>query len=108
MAANSALTTKRRGPGKPFEKGKSGNPSGRPKVVAEVQELARAHTVTALNTLVEIAKSGRTDAARVAAASAILDRGYGKPPQALTGADGKDLIPSTPTINLTLAGPKNG
>jgi hypothetical protein len=31
--------------------------------------------------LVQIAQGGDKDAARVAAASALLDRGYGKPPQ---------------------------
>ena len=34
--------------GKPFQKGKSGNPGGRPRVVAEVRELARAHTAEAI------------------------------------------------------------
>ena len=40
--------------GKPFKKGQSGNPGGRPKVVAEVKELARAHTAEAIQTLVSI------------------------------------------------------
>ena len=40
--------------GKPFKKGQSGNPGGRPKVVAEVKELARAHTAAAIETLVAI------------------------------------------------------
>jgi hypothetical protein len=30
--------------GKPFQKGQAGNPGGRPKVLAEVEELARQHT----------------------------------------------------------------
>ena len=37
--------------GKPFRKGQSGNPGGRPKVVAEVKELAREHTAEAIETL---------------------------------------------------------
>jgi hypothetical protein len=65
-----------------FEKGKSGNPGGRPKAVVYVQTLARAHTEQALLTLVAIMSDEKTNpAARVAAANAILDRGYGKPVQ---------------------------
>jgi hypothetical protein len=40
----------------PFQPGQSGNAGGRPRVLAEVRELARAHTASALNALVEIAK----------------------------------------------------
>ena len=41
MAANSDATAKRRrGKGKPFEKGKSGNPNGRPKKPPELRDLA--------------------------------------------------------------------
>ena len=42
-------------------------------------ELAKDHTLDALLTLVDVAKNGRSDAARVSAANALLDRGYGKP-----------------------------
>ena len=64
---------------KPFKKGKSGNPGGRPKEVAEVKALARAYTTTAIETLVKIAESDKaTDAARVSACVALLDRGLGQ------------------------------
>lgn len=63
-------------------KGKSGNPGGRPKVVAEVKELARQYTTDAISALAEICKNPKAPpAARVAAAQALLDRGYGKPTQ---------------------------
>jgi hypothetical protein len=61
-----------------FKPGISGNPGGRPKGHGEIRELARAHTMTALQALVEIAERGENESARVAAANAILDRGWGK------------------------------
>ena len=73
----------------PFKKGQSGNPGGRPKVVAEVKELARAHTGKAIETLVSIMDNPKAaPAARVSAANALLDRGYGKPPQHITARAG--------------------
>jgi hypothetical protein len=63
-----------------FAPGVSGNPSGRPKADRVIQELARTHTPEALSALVEIATKGRSESARVAAAVAILDRGWGRPP----------------------------
>ena len=43
-----------------------------------LSEIARCHTEDALEVLLDVAKHGRTDAARVSAANAILDRAYGK------------------------------
>lgn len=88
-AANSERTAKRLPPkGKPFAKGQSGNPSGRPKIIAEIRDLARTHTDLAINTLAEICAVADKDSARVSAAVALLDRGWGKPIQAISGPDG--------------------
>jgi hypothetical protein len=73
-----------------FEKGKSGNPGGRPKVLGEVQALAREYTAEAVETLRDIMRDKEAaPAARSYAANAILDRGYGKPSQTvnMTGID---------------------
>ena len=43
--------SKPRGRGRPFAKGQSGNPGGRPKENLEVQALARVHTVAAIERL---------------------------------------------------------
>ena len=50
---------------------------------AALAELVAGHVVTAIATLAEIAKGGESEAARVSAAVAILDRAYGRPGQAV-------------------------
>ena len=68
----------------PFEKGKSGNPGGRPKVIGEVQTLARQYTKEAIETLRDIMQNKKAPpAARGFAANSILDRGYGRPSQTI-------------------------
>jgi hypothetical protein len=55
-----------------------------PRAVTEIRSLARSYTRTAINVLVGVMSSkDATHTARVAAANAILDRGWGKATQAL-------------------------
>jgi len=78
-------------PGNPgWPKGVSGNPGGRRKQDYRIKDLAQKYTNEALATLRSIMKGSEDDRARVAAANAILDRGYGKPAQSvdLTSSDG--------------------
>lgn len=50
----------------------------------EIAEMAKDHAAKALKVLVDVANSAKAPpAARVSAATAILDRGYGKPRQAV-------------------------
>ncbi len=74
MAQSSKGSAK--GPGRPFQKGQSGNPGGRPKDVVPIKELAKQHTQEAIDALVGALcdENGRT---RVAAAEAMLDRACG-------------------------------
>jgi len=68
-------------------------PTRKPKAITDVRSLARSYTETAIKTLAAIAGSKKAaDSARVAASTALLDRGWGKAPQALTGPDGGPVI----------------
>ena len=68
----------------------AGRPPGVPnKATAEIKDLARQYTGDALTTLAGIMKSDEQPAAaRVSACKELLDRAYGKAPQALTGEGG--------------------
>ena len=66
-----------------FKPGLSGNPGGRPKVLADIQELARQHAPTAITELGRLAVKAKSETARIAACRELLDRGYGKPRQGL-------------------------
>jgi len=62
--------------------GESGRPKGRSKFLPYIRELAREQSEIAITTLANICTDDATPpAARVAAATALLDRGYGKPTQ---------------------------
>ena len=58
------------------------------KSVTEIRSLARSHTRTALNVLVGVMRNTKAPApARIAAANAILDRGWGKATQTIENGD---------------------
>src|SRR5690348_11622298 len=83
----------------PLARGQSGTPSGRPKILLpdgrSLQDLAREHTEAAVNALIGVLAGGEgvPAAAIVSAASAILDRGWGKPKQDVDfGGEGVDVL----------------
>jgi hypothetical protein len=89
-----------------FVKGQSGNPGGMPKGTAELKALAREHAPEAIATLANIMRDvGAQSSARVAAANSLLDRGYGKPVQEVSGPDGVPLLGDI-TIRLVKAEPE--
>ena len=79
-----------------FQPGQSGNPGGRPKALKEVQALAREHTEAAILVLVGIMSDPmlmlKAPAACVAAAEAVLSRGWGKAAQPVTGEGGEGPV----------------
>ena len=72
-----------------FVPGQSGNPGGRPKEDGAVKRLAKQYTQEAVEKLVEWMRSDNAKAS-VSACTAILDRAYGKPAQAIIGGDEED------------------
>ena len=76
----------------PFVKGQSGNPSGRPKEDSEVRRLARSHGPEAINRLADLMR-GDDPRTALQASVALLDRGFGKPKQAVehSGPDGNPM-----------------
>jgi hypothetical protein len=91
---------------KPARRGGSRPGAGRPKgrrdaKTLEIQAAAKEYAGDALAALAEVALNGKSEGARVSAASALLDRGYGRPRQAIehtgnVGASGVLMIPAAP------------
>jgi len=77
-----------------------GRPKGVPnKATIGLKELAREYTAEALEALVNVVRTTDSDTARVSAANAILDRGYGKPTTTISG--GGVNIDGAATTTLT-------
>jgi len=97
-AAKQQIATKSRG--RPFPKGRSGNPGGRPKDVAHIRDLAREYSSEAIKTLATIMRDpGEKSSARTRAAETLLDRAWGRVsacPEA-----GEPTHPQSPSEGMT-------
>lgn len=98
--AKKAKKKKKMPEGRRWKPGQSGNPSGLPKQGLELRDAARSFTEEALETLVRVLRA-RPPLAKIKAAVAILDRGWGKPAQALqlSGPDGGPIQHTTQDLS---------
>jgi hypothetical protein len=56
--------------------------------ILRVESLAREHTEMAIKKLAQLAMSAENEGVAKAACDSLLDRGWGKPAQSITGDDG--------------------
>ncbi len=73
-----------------FAPGQSGNPGGRSKESARIKALAASKAEDCIKKLVKIMETSLDEKNQIAACNAILDRGLGKPAQAIIGGDADD------------------
>lgn len=71
------------------------------KATADIKEAARKHGPEAIKVLATLMVKAETDQARIAAANALLDRGYGKATQHIAGADDEPPMQTVHRIELT-------
>ena len=63
--------------------------------IADPQSLARNHTVRAIQTLAGIMDNGSSEKLKMDASDILLQRGWGRPAQPVTGEDGEGAIEIT-------------
>ena len=86
-----------------FEKGKSGNPSGRPKQTAEELEFIQAcreKVPAALDKLI-VLLDGESESVALRAAITIIERAYGRPRQEIDMTTYQDDRLKPPEIHIT-------
>jgi hypothetical protein len=88
-----------------FKPGQSGNPGGRSKENMRIKALASSKAESAIKKLEKIMETSDDERNVIAAANAILDRGLGKPSQAIVGGDEDDQPVKVEGV-LTLVRPK--
>jgi hypothetical protein len=94
-------------PGDDTETDKRKSKMAKAKALTSVRSLARSHTRTAITVLAKIMRSeDATPAARVSAANALLDRGWGKATQPLGGVD-DGTLQLVHRIERTIVHPEN-
>ena len=80
-AQNRLKTDKRKAPASAFKPGRSGNPGGRPKKTEQeflLERACEARSPEALETILDIMRTGRNDKVRLDAAAFVIERRYGK------------------------------
>lgn len=72
------------------------------KVTAEIRAIAQLHATKAIEELARLMSKGKSEMARIAAARELLDRGYGKSTQPLSGdPDNPSVFPDKIEIRVT-------
>lgn len=76
--------------GKKFGGRQKGSPN---KSTLEIKLIAQEHGARAIELLADLMVNAQAESTKVAAAKELLDRGYGKSSQAITGEGGAPLLP---------------